>query len=331
MMDQGSKSRLARLVKPSVGIAIALAVSMTVFGAPAVSQNVPKFRDLTDPAVVRDPVPDQMFNVYRPRDLMERKRPVPVIAWGNGDCMTFDAMAVPLMERWAAAGYVVIAVNDPQGMSKMAAAGRPNGAAGNAARSSPQAAAGMLAGVEAQTAAQIRMLDWAEAANRNGGRYAGKLDTKRMVLAGNSCGGVTAINAAWRDKRAKSIFIVSGSANFPGTPDDKRKADAARIPLPTLYIVGGPEDLARAPVDIEWSAMRPDLPAVLVKRSSGDHVTVSTDPDIQLDEAAIGLNWFRATLYGDKKAARELAAKGCRDCNPATWAVQSRNLPGMKQ
>jgi predicted dienelactone hydrolase len=174
------------------------------------------------------------------------------------------------------------------------------------------------------------MLDWAEQASAKGGRYAAKLDTTRMVLAGNSCGGITAIKAAWQDKRAKSLFIVSGSANMPGTPDEKRKADAARIALPTLYIVGGDEDLARAPVRIEWGAMRPGLAAVLVERSSGDHATVSNDPEIQRDEAAIGVNWFRATLNGDRAAARELAEKACATCDPKVWAVRSRNLPGVR-
>jgi predicted alpha/beta-hydrolase family hydrolase len=282
--------------------------------APAFAQaSAPARHEVTDPAVVREAVPELKFNVYRPRDLMQRRTPAPVIAWGNGGCMKFDFLSLTLVERWAAAGYVVITYNDPEAMK----GGMPDMAL-------------LSAMVDAQTAAQIRMLDWAEQANGKRGRYAGKLDTSRMVLAGNSCGGITAIKASWQDKRAKSLFILSGSANVPGTPDEKRKADAARIALPAMYIVGGNEDLARAPVRIEWAAMRPHLAAVLVERSSGDHPTVSNDPVIQLDEAAIGLNWFRATLYGDRAAARELAAKGCAKCDPKVWAVRSRNLPGVK-
>jgi acetyl esterase/lipase len=272
-------------------------------GKPSPAQGaIPRPRPITDPRVAHEALPDLRFHVYYPRDIMERETPVPVISWGNGGCKTFDWMSTTLLERWAAAGYVVVTYNDP-------------------------AAKPASVGVEAQTAAQVRMLDWAEKANAEGGRFAGKLDTQRMVVGGNSCGGVTAFNAAWADKRPKAILIVSGSTQFPGVKDEVRKASAGRVELPTLYIVGGPEDLARAPVRLEYESLRPGLPAVLIERSSGDHVAVSNDPDIQLDEAAMAINWFRAILHGDKDAAGELATKGCAACDPKVWSVRSRNLP----
>ena len=264
--------------------------------------TIPKPRPITDPKVALEALPDLKFNIYYPRDIMERNTPVPVISWGNGGCMTFDWMSTTLLERWAAAGFVVVTYNDP-------------------------AAKNQSLGVEALTAAQIRMLDWAEEANVEGGRFAGKLDTERMVVGGNSCGGVTAFNVAWADKRPKAIFIVSGSTQFPGVTDEVRKASAGRVELPTLYIVGGPEDIARTPVRLEYESLRPGLPAVLIERSSGDHGAVSNDPDIQRDEAAMAINWFRTILYGDKVAAKELATKGCAACDQKVWSVRSKNLP----
>ena len=274
-------------------------------GVPAGTQaqaTIPKPRPITDPKVAHEALPDHTFNIYYPRDIMERKTPVPVISWGNGGCMTFDWMSTTLLERWAAAGFVVVTYNDP-------------------------AAKNRSAGVDAQTAAQVQMLDWAEKANAEGGRFAGKLDTERMVVGGNSCGGITAFNAAWADKRPKAIFIVSGSAQFPGVTDEVRKASAGRVKLPTLYIVGGPEDIARNPVRVEYESLPPGLPAVLIERSSGDHRAVSNDPDIQRDEAAMAINWFRTILYDDKVAANELTTKGCAACDPKVWSVRAKNLP----
>lgn len=263
---------------------------------------IPKPRPITDSKVAHEALPDLKFHVYYPRDIMERKTPVPVISWGNGGCMPFDWMSTTLLERWAAAGFVVVTYNDPDAKPRSV-------------------------GVDAQTAAQVRMLDWAEKANAEGGRFAGKLDTQRMVVGGNSCGGLTAFKAAWADKRPKAIFIVSGSALFPGVKDEVRKASASKVALPTLYIVGGPEDIARTPVRVEYESLRSGLPAVLIERSSGDHVAVSNDPDIQRDEAAMAINWFRTILYGDKDAANELTTTGCAACDPKVWSVRSKNLP----
>jgi len=274
-------------------------------GVPAGAQaraTVPKRMPITDPKVAQEALPDLKFNVYYPRDIMERKTPVPVISWGNGGCMTFDWMSTTLLERWAAAGFVVVTYNDPTGNNQSA-------------------------GVDALTAAQVRMLDWAEKANAEGGRFAGKLDTERMVVGGNSCGGITAFKAAWADKRPKAIFIVSGSAEFPGVTEEVRKASAGRVKLPTLYVVGGPEDIARNQVRLEYESLPPGLPAVLIERSSGDHLAVSNDPDIQREEAAMAINWFRAILYRDKVAANELTTKGCAACDPKVWSVRSKNLP----
>ena len=264
--------------------------------------STPKPRPITDPKVALEALPDQKFNVYYPRDIMERKTAVPVISWGNGGCMTFDWMSTTLLERWAAAGFVVVTYNDP-------------------------AANNQSAGVDALAAAQVQMLDWAEKANAEGGRFPGKLDTERMVVGGNSCGGITAFKAAWADKRPKAIFIVSGSAEFPGVTDEVRKASAGRVKLPTLYIVGGPEDIARNQVRLEYESLPPGLPAVLIERSSGDHLAVSTEPDIQREEAAMGINWFRTILYDDKVAANELTTKGCAACDPKVWSVRAKNLP----
>lgn len=263
---------------------------------------VPKPRPITDPKVAHEALPDLKFHVYYPRDIMERKTPAPVISWGNGGCMTFDWMSTTLLERWAAAGFVVVTYNDPDAKPRSV-------------------------GVDAQAAAQVRMLDWAEKANAEGGRFAGKLDTQRMVVGGNSCGGVTAFKVAGADKRPKAIFIVSGSILLPGVKEEERKASAGKVALPTLYIVGGPEDIARTQARLEYDSLNPDLPAVLIERNSGDHGAVSTDPDIQLDEAAMAINWFRTILYGDKDAANELAAKGFAAADPKVWSVRSKNLP----
>lgn len=69
---------------------------------------------------------------------------------------------------------------------------------------SPTEGALALTTVEHQGA----LIDWAleQAA---AGPYAGMLDTDRIIAAGNSCGGVTALGIAAEDDRVAAVFVLA--------------------------------------------------------------------------------------------------------------------------
>jgi dienelactone hydrolase len=244
------------------------------------------------------------YNIYRPADLAVGA-PLPVIVWANGGCVRRDATWKTILERWAGEGFFVIAVTD-----------LPN---------SDPAAPGRFT-VEEQAAA----IEWAIRENGNPrSPYANRLDLNRIVAAGNSCGGMTSLALASRDARVKSVYILSGSSLGPNTTKEAAAALMSKVSAPVLFIVGGEEDIARKPANLDYSLLREGIAAMVVSRSGGDHRTVSTDPAIQSDAADIGVSWFRATLNGDKAAVQTLRTNLCAKCDPQIWSAEMKNLgPG---
>jgi dienelactone hydrolase len=246
------------------------------------------------------------YNIYRPTDI-KAGAPLPIIAWANGGCVRSDFTWKTIFERWAGEGYFVIAVTSFPNVDP-AAPGRFT--------------------VEDQAAA----IDWAIKENANASSpYAKRLDVNRIVAAGNSCGGMTSLTLASRDSRVKSVYILSGSSVGPNATKETAGAVMSKVSAPVLFIVGGEEDMARKPSNLDYSLLRDGIAAMVVSRSAGDHRTVSTDPAIQSDAADIGVNWFKATLNSDKDAIKALQTNLCAKCDSKTWSAESKNLGGPKK
>ena len=131
----------------------------------------------------------------------------------------------------------------------------------------------------------------------------GHLDLDRVVAAGNSCGGITSIALAGSDPRVAAVFVLSGSGSFPGAPPEQVEEAVGDLSVPVAYVVGGPEDIARANAGLDYDAFPEGLPAYIASRAEGDHPTVSITEAILVDEVAgIGINWFDLALFGSQPA-----------------------------
>ena len=244
-------------------------------------------------------------NIYRPADMTAREKPLPVITWANGGCVRHDRTWKPLFSRWAEEGFLVITIAQPPGVEGEKAT--------QGGRSTPgdQAAA----------------IDWAvEENNKEGSPYAGLLDVERIVAAGNSCGGITSLALAGQDSRVKSVFVLSGSSVGPGAKREDAAAIMNRVSVPVGFVVGGPEDIASDQADQDYDLLADGLASMVVKRISGDHRTVSTDPAMLSDAANIAINWIKGTLYGDKTAIKDLTEAACSQCEAGVWTVKTKNL-----
>ena len=307
-----------------IGIGIAVgALAMAASGS-AGAQPAPAFVKETVAALPG-------YNVYRPADLATRRAPAPVIVWANGGCVKRDLTWARLFERWAGAGYVVVTIHDPNFKPPKppagAAAGTPPITA--TAADSPEAMARARAGAGMQAKetaeAQRKAIDWAAAANRTGS-YRGKLDLARVVAAGNSCGGISSLNLAASEPRVKSVFILSGSSIGPGAKAEAVQPVMSKVRAPAIWVVGGPEDLARAASEMDYSFQPAGQPGVIVYRRAFDHRTVSTDPATLREVAEMGVLWFRASLYGDRAAARQLTTTVCAPCTADLWTVKAKHI-----
>jgi hypothetical protein len=271
-------------------------------GAAASGSSQGPADDLMLPVTMEPGGAEPWFNVYRPTDLAATGQPLPVIAWANGGCYRSDFTWAPLFNRWAAGGFVVLALT-----------------------ASPTGAATAMSSVSDQK----QLVDWALAqADMEGSPYAGKLDTTRIVVAGNSCGGVTALGVAAMDSRVAAVFVLSGSSALGTSNKDVMGA----INVPVGYVVGGPmDDIAYPAANMDYDLLPDGVPAMVVNRSSGNHLTVSTDMTVLPQDAEIAFNWMKLALYGSKQAAAALTSPDvCAVCEPGMWTLKSKNLDKLQ-
>lgn len=287
-----------------------IAVSSTSTLLPAVS-TVTTEPPLASPAISRSlptmidsPADLPGYHVYRPSDLGAIGQPLPVVVWGNGGCTRYDSLWEPLLERWAAAGFIVIAVTE-------------------APTDGPSELPDPLT-----AAAQAHAIDWAERQPLTAGsEYAGAMDLNRVMAAGNSCGGITTIALASSDPRVDAAFVLSGSGSLPGTPVEQASALMAKVSVPVAYVVGGLEDIARPNADADYIALPDGTPACIASRATGDHRTVSITKEILANEVSpIAINWSDLVFNGSAGAAQALTERPCPDCDASLWSVQFKHF-----
>ncbi len=240
------------------------------------------------------------FTIYRPA--ATDAGPAPVVIWGNGACAMNHTPWLPIIERLAADGYVVIATGEAAGswVSR-----RPGD-------QSPHYTDDDLE----------RAVDWAAAAAADRqGRYAGQLDGERIALAGNSCGGITSTALASRDDRIAAIFILSGGSIGPVASMQDKAAIMGTITAPLMYVVGGEEDMARAPASQDFSLIPEGVPMLVVGRFAGDHGFVSITPSVVRTVSEMAESWFDGTLRGDRRAIERLHEEICSTCAADVWSV----------
>lgn len=266
----------------------------------------PPASSLALPTTSENPGVAPWFKVFRPADMAAAVavtgQRLPVVVWANGGCFRSSFTWEPLYKRWAAGGFVVLALD-----------ASPSG--------------GMLATSTVDD--HDALVDWVMAeAKKAGSPYFGKLDTDRIVAAGNSCGGVTALGVAAKDDRVRTVFVLSGSSALGST--DKNIMNG--ISVPVGYIVGGTEDIARANAFSDYEALGDRVPAMVVNRSTGEHQTVSTDAAILAEEARISLDWMDLAFYGNDEAYTALtSATVCPGCQAGVWTLTAKRLADLRR
>ncbi|HTU58702.1 MAG TPA: hypothetical protein VMF89_09715 [Polyangiales bacterium] len=241
------------------------------------------------------------FNITRPADLNVTGGLLPVVVWANGGCLRSDFSWAPLFDHWARSGFVVLSLTGTGG---------------------PDDLAGMLSSTT--KAEHGALIDWVVKANASG-PLEGALDIEHIVAAGNSCGGVTALELTAEDKRVAAVFVLSGSSAVGSVNTEVMKA----VSVPVGYITGSEsEDVAAPNASDDYDAMEEGIPAMLMQRTTGDHITVSTDAMILPQNAEIALSWMDLALYGTKQALDTLTAtdKVCASCTPAVWKLKAKHL-----
>lgn len=165
--------------------------------------------------------------IFRPKDIsaFDADNPLPVIVWGNGACFDSPWEHINFLNEIASHGFLVIATGVfPE------AEGEP-------------------ITTRSTSSKLLDAMDWALAQNdvQDGG-YFQKIATQRIAASGMSCGGLQALEVAG-DERVTALLVAnSGIFNtpregLPGIPQVD-KSQLNKIHSPTLYLLGGPSDIA---------------------------------------------------------------------------------------
>jgi hypothetical protein len=225
--------------------------------------------------------------VYRPENLPSGIR-LPIVAWGNGACSADGTMFENFLKELASHGFLVIA----------------NGRPGGFGRTDPE----ML----------TEAIDWAIAENgRFGSKYRGKVDTDKVAVMGQSCGGLEAYEVS-DDPRVDTTGIWNS-----GMLSDSDNWQLARLHAPIGYFIGGPSDIAYENAMDDWERLPAGLPAFMGNLDVG-HMGTYGQPNGG-EFGRVGAAWLKWQLKGDAQARQMFVGPDCGLCG-TEWSVRQQNL-----
>ncbi|MEY2926391.1 MAG: hypothetical protein RL367_868 [Pseudomonadota bacterium] len=259
------------------------------------------------------------YVLYRPANLSALgKRKLGILTWGNGGCMADGASARLHLSEIASHGYLAIA----PGTIRTGPGSTPVPA------EAPRAMeGGKFPPIQTTSGDLIKAIDWAVAENgRKASPWFHKLDPGRIAVAGHSCGGLQALQAA-ADPRVKAV-IINNSGIFAGgkSPMTGMTIDKPALKLlhtPVIYILGGPTDIAYANGMDDFA--RIDHVPVMVANLAVGHGGTFSQPNGGV-VAQVSLDWLAWQLSGDKSAAARFSGTHCGLCTDPGWTVQRKKI-----
>lgn len=261
-------------------------------------------------------LPDHV--VYRPKDLNGLGgTKLGVVAWGNGGCSDDGASTRFHLLEIASHGYLVIA------------SGRVLSGPGAPPRATrPAATPGQILPPRTQPSDLTTAVDWALAENqRRGSPYFGRIDPALVAYSGWSCGGLQALQVA-KDPRVKTMVLHNtgvlnaGSRTIPGM--DVSKDVLRDLHTPTIYILGGPTDIAH-PNGMDDFARIAHVPVAVANLPVG-HGGTFQEPNGGA-AASVAVSWLDWQLRGDTQAARRFVGEDCGLCRDGKWSLQRKQFP----
>jgi hypothetical protein len=262
--------------------------------------------------------------IYRPKDLVALGAlKLGVVAWGNGGCSDDGASTRLHLLEIASHGYLVIASGRIlSGPGAPPREPRPAPEPGQPPQIQPP---------RTKASDLTDAIDWALAENKRAGSpYFGRIDPALVALSGWSCGGLQALQVA-KDPRVKTMVlqntgvfneIPSGRGGIPGM--DIRKDVLTTLHTPTIYILGGPKDIAYANGMDDFARIT-HVPVAVANLPVG-HGGTYFEPNGGA-AASVAVSWLDWQLRGDLKSAEQFVGENCGLCRDPQWSLERKQFP----
>jgi hypothetical protein len=257
--------------------------------------------------------------IFYPKDLAKVKGKMPILSFANGACSGQPLELTEVYTELASQGFFVATI------------GRIGGTVNGG-----------------DLSLQIKFIDWAIAENdRKGSPFYNKLDTKKIGLSGQSCGGVMAIRNAG-DPRVSTVLILNSGIFIAGAPGARGAAPGApgggapaagggrgggpmdvgkdalkAFHTPVAYLLGGPKDIAYAN-GVDDVEKIEGVPVFMASTNVGHLATYGTPSGGEFGKIAV--DWFKYQLKGDKVAAKTFVGPDCKLCTNSLWEVKRKNM-----
>ena len=255
--------------------------------------------------------------IYRPADLAALgAKKLGIYSFGNGGCTDDGASARLHLLDVASHGYLAIAP------------GRIYNGPGKTERPPrPVVTDPATAPAVTHPAQLIEAIDWAIAQNsRRDSRYFGRIDTSAVAISGYSCGGMQALMDA-KDPRIATVVIMNSGFFINGTTRmggmEATKSALSALHTPTLYVLGGPTDIAYANGMDDYKHI--DQVPIAVANIAKGHGGTYWEPNGGA-AAQVVVKWLDWRLRGDKAARKEFVGASCGLCTDPAWTYESKGL-----
>ena len=250
--------------------------------------------------------------IYRPLDLdaFGPNNRLPVVAWANGGCRNSSGEFRNFLSEIASHGFLVVAIG-PAGSS--AVLGSEDQIGGS------------------QSSQLLDGVDWAVSENnREISEYYRKIDTSKIAVMGQSCGGLQALEVSPDQRVTTTVLWNSGVLN-ESPPESIRmnlpevsKEILQRLHAPIAYFIGGSTDIAYENGADDFARIQ-QIPALFANRDVGHYPATYREPNGGAFAMA-GVAWLKWQLKGDETAAKMFVGDSCGLCQDADWTLEKKNI-----
>ncbi|TCK85535.1 hypothetical protein C8N28_0844 [Albibacterium bauzanense] len=244
--------------------------------------------------------------VFRPKDLSSfgNNQKLPIIAWGNGACANSPWEHVNFLSEVSSYGFLVVAIG-PMPMEGEKGSGR-------------------------STSTQLTdAINWAIAQNGDkNSPYYNKIDIENVAVSGMSCGGLQTLEVA-SDPRVSTVVVYnSGIFNTPGNGisnmPNLTKENLKKIHSPTLYMLGGEEDIAYANGIDDYRQIN-HVPVFVANMDVGHGGTYGQPHGGEF--AKLATAWYKWQLMDDVEAGKMFTGEPAGLAKNSNWRFEKKNMP----